>query len=269
MSKSSEINKTVFAPSFDYESILGDLSSVKFDPLSVFPQISSMIPDISSSIEVFGRLSQVPGGLEFPYIPDDFLREYRLYTSPKVPEGPELETSVLEPNSTSQGNEISISSESTDSDAINKTNEAFLGFLRARSVQFTIALKQADFEDGMMNDVADEVENYLKENKFATFLWLNSLYSHNQTDYEVISGILRIIGLTVETSSSDLLLPIVKCGLADSHSETQEAALMVIERWRTKECLDALLTTRFSSRWISKYANSIISELKEELGDAT
>lgn len=269
MSKSSGINKTVMFPSFDYESILGDLTFVKLDPLTVIPQISSMIPDISSSIEMFGRLSQAPSGVDFPYIPDDLLRDYRLFTSPSVPEGQELESPLLKPNSTSQGNEISISAESTDSDVINRKNDAFLGFLRARSVQFTIALKQADFEDGMMNDVADEVENYLRENKFATFLWLNSLYSCNQTDHEVISGILRIIELTVETSSSDLLLPIVKCGLADSHSETQEAALMVIERWRTKECLDALLTTRFSSRWISKYANSIISELKEELGDAT
>lgn len=269
MPQSTDSNKTRLFPSIDYESILGGLSSVKIEPLSSIPDFSSMLPDLSSTIDLLGKLSAELGTFEVPSLPLDLFGNYKLFTSPESIEESDVESANPETHSSSSGNEVSITAESTDSDVINKKNEAFLGFLRARSFQFTIALKKADFEDGMMNDVADEVENYLQRNKFATFLWLNSLYSHNQTDFEVISGILRIIGLTVETSNSDLLLPIVKCGLADSHSETQEAALMVIERWRTQECLDALLTTHFSSKWISKYANSIAAELKEELEDAT
>lgn len=269
MPKTSDSNKNRFLPGFDYESILGGLSSVKLEPLSFIPDLSSMLPDLSSSVDLLSKISAGLSTFEVPNIPLDLFGSYKLYTSPEPTEESDVETSLPETHSSSSGNEISITSESTDSEVINKKNEAFLGFLRARSSQFTIALKKADFEDGMMNDVADEVENYLQQNKFATFLWLNSLYSQNQTDFEVISAILRIIGLTIETSDSDLLLPIVKCGLADSHSEAQEAALMVIERWRTQDCLDALLTTRFSSKWISKYANSIAAELKEELGNAT
>lgn len=107
----------------------------------------------------------------------------------------------------------------------------------------------------------------MSQNKFATYLWFHSLYSRYQTDYEVVSGLLKIINLTVEKSESDLLLPIVKCGLCDSHVETQESAIMVVERWRTKECLDALQTASFSSKWIQAYAKAVASELKLEIGD--
>lgn len=40
---------------------------------------------------------------------------------------------------------------------------------------------------------------------------------------------------------------------------------MVIEQWRTKNCLEALETSTFHSKMIKVYANQIIEELKEEL----
>ena len=44
---------------------------------------------------------------------------------------------------------------------------------------------------------------------------------------------------------------------------------MVIEEWRTKQCLDALKTyLNRSSRLIERYAKVVKTELEEELGDA-
>lgn len=71
--------------------------------------------------------------------------------------------------------------------------------------------------------------------------------------------------MVVEQENSDMLLPIVIAGLANINSKTQEAALMVIEQWRTKNCLDALQTTNFSSVWLKEYAKQIEAELIEEL----
>ena len=48
--------------------------------------------------------------------------------------------------------------------------------------------------------------------------------------------------MTVEKEDTDMLLTMVKAGLSDSHSKTQEAALMVIEQWRTRNCLIAIET---------------------------
>lgn len=84
-------------------------------------------------------------------------------------------------------------------------------------------------------------------------------------DLVVLAGLLRIIELTIRNEDVDILLPIVKAGLADKSSMVQEAAIMVIEQWRTKNCLEALETSTFHSKMIEVYANQIIEELKEEL----
>lgn len=97
------------------------------------------------------------------------------------------------------------------------------------------------------------------------YSWLSTIYSSYQKDAVVLAGLLRIIELTIRNEDVDILLPIVKAGLADKSSMVQEAAIMVIEQWRTKNCLEALETSTFHSKMIEVYANQIIEELKEEL----
>ena len=65
-----------------------------------------------------------------------------------------------------------------------------------------------------------------------------------------------------------MFIPMVRSGLSDKSTLIQEAAIMIIEEWRTKECLDALERTELTSQWIKEYANSVINELKEELKEA-
>ncbi|MDE6772978.1 MAG: hypothetical protein K2J49_10290, partial [Muribaculaceae bacterium] len=64
----------------------------------------------------------------------------------------------------------------------------------------------------------------------------------------------------------DCLLPVVIAGLNHPSSEAQEAAIMVVEVWRTKNCLKALENCYFSSDWIREYASAVVNELKNELG---
>lgn len=254
----NHLNEILF-PTVDYDSILGGLNSLN----KTIQDMSTLIP--SMSFDPLGKLSVIVSSYKAPGFPSDLFSSYKLY--------PTVETEYnMEAGLPSQPDPIATSiqkknivRDSTDNNEINNKNEDFLNVLKLHSSEFTTSIKKADFEDGMMNDVADEVEIYINQNKYATYLWLHFLYSQNQNDYKVISALLRIIGLTVDIQDSDLLLPIVKCGLNDSHIEAQEAALMVIEKWRTKECLDALNTSHFSSKWISKYAESIVKELEEEL----
>ena len=86
-----------------------------------------------------------------------------------------------------------------------------------------------------------------------------------QKDSDVIAAILRIIGMTVDNEDYDKLLPLVKAGLSDNSSKAQEAAIMVIEKWRSKNCLDAIQTAQFQSKWIREYAKQIELELITEL----
>lgn len=48
----------------------------------------------------------------------------------------------------------------------------------------------------------------------------------------------------------------------------QEAALMVIESWRNKDCLHLLKEMKFEDSYIQKYADIIKNELIQELGDS-
>lgn len=157
------------------------------------------------------------------------------------------------------------SKDSTSSIDINRINEEFRSSLLERTQTFVWALKHTDFEDGVENDITKEVQGYIEKNKYVTYLWLSSIYSNNQKDADVLAGLLRVIGMTVELEDTDMLLPMVKAGLSDPQSKTQEAALMVIEQWRTPNCLDAIETAPlFASSWIRSYAEQIKTELKEE-----
>ena len=156
--------------------------------------------------------------------------------------------------------------ESTDTASINAVNEKFRVELRSRTDSFLNALIKTDFENGYSNEVTEEVQSYYAINKAVTINWLNEIYSENQKQPIIITGLLRIIAMTVSTGDSNTLLPIVKCGLSDGSSEAQEASIAVIESWRTKECLDALQTTHFRSAWMDSYAKKIEKELEIELG---
>lgn len=161
--------------------------------------------------------------------------------------------------------QVGESFESTDSNDIEMQNRKVFAQLQKYTLTFVRILKRTDFEDGMTNYVSDVVEDFIKSNSFVTFSWLSTIYSNYQKDAVVLAGLLRIIELTIRNEDVDMLLPIVKAGLADKSSMVQEAAIMVIEQWRTKNCLDALETATFHSKMIELYANQIIEELKEEL----
>ena len=160
---------------------------------------------------------------------------------------------------------VSESVESTDSNDIEMQNRKIFAQLQKYTLTFVRILKRTDFEDGMTNYVSDVVEDFIKSNSFVTYSWLFTIYSSYQKDAVVLAGLLRIIELTIRNEDVDILLPIVKAGLADKSSMVQEAAIMVIEQWRTKNCLEALETSTFHSKMIEVYANQIMKELKEEL----
>lgn len=161
--------------------------------------------------------------------------------------------------------QVGESFESTDSNDIEMQNRKVFAQLQKYTLTFVRILKRTDFEDGMTNYVSDVVEDFIKSNSFVTYSWLSTIYSNYQKDAVVLAGLLRIIELTIRNEDVDMLLSIVKAGLADKSSMVQEAAIMVIEQWRTKNCLDALETATFHSKMIELYANQIIEELKEEL----
>lgn len=139
-------------------------------------------------------------------------------------------------------------------------------YLRTRTEEVASAIAHTEFEDGMDNDVTLLVKDFARMNKSATYNWLDELYSKNLNRSIVVEGILRTLAMITEKGDENILLPIVVAGLRSEVSAEQEAAIMVIEEWRTKECLEAIRSVhKFASDMIEDYAKMVADELEEEL----
>lgn len=159
-----------------------------------------------------------------------------------------------------------VVSYNTSADDVNKANQEYLDYLRTRTEEVASAIVHTDFEDGMDNDVTLLVKDFARTNKSATFNWLDELYSKNLNKSVIVEGILRTLAMITEKGDENILLPIVVAGLRSEVSAEQEAAIMVIEEWRTKECLEAIRSVhRFASDMIEDYAKMVAEELVEEL----
>lgn len=158
-----------------------------------------------------------------------------------------------------------FSNENTRDSDFNIANEQFFQFLNKQTNDFIRTLTWTDFEDGMENDITRQVSAYMERNRFVTYCWLNKIFNDNRSKPIITSGVLRTLAMVVNQNDADIMLSIVTSGIASQHSEDQEAAIMVVEKWRTRECLDALLNTTYGSDWVREYAMQVVEELKEEL----
>ena len=106
-----------------------------------------------------------------------------------------------------------------------------------------------------------------KQNKYVAICWLQEFWAEHQADAAVAEGVTRLIGSIEDKAYWKPLMSIVRSGLTDQNKPVQEAAIMVIESWRTLACYQALKQTQFAAGWIKDYATEVMLELEEELKD--
>lgn len=188
-----------------------------------------------------------------------------MFTRNDVEDGEIFEDKPVSSSTTALENTVSVN-DNTNVDEINKANQDYLDYLRTRTEEISNSIARTEFEDGMDNDVTILIKGFANTNRSATYNWLDELYSKNLNRPSVVQGILRTLAMITKKGDENILLPIVIASLRNNNSAEQEAAIMVIEEWRTKECLDALNSVpAFSSEMIADYAKIVIEELKEEL----
>lgn len=158
-----------------------------------------------------------------------------------------------------------IEIDSTNDTSINKNNEEFLCSLREQEGDFVISLERTDFEDGYNNPILDFIEKNICQNRYMTFLWLYEVYSRHRENERIIAGLLRIVECKTTVEDIDTFFPLVELGIKNANPMCQEAAIMTIETWRDKQCLELLESSHLSSPLMQQYANIVISELKKEL----
>lgn len=138
-------------------------------------------------------------------------------------------------------------------------------YLDERKEIFIGLLKITDFEDGMDNEPIREARLYWQEDENATIYWFRDIFNTSKNDNDVLSGLLRVVGSVAWKEPIGLLMPMFEEGLQRDSSKVQEAAIMLAEEWRTRECLKALQSATYQSEWMEEYARMVEEELKQEL----
>lgn len=160
---------------------------------------------------------------------------------------------------------INSATVSNTSDA-NLLNVQFFARLDEEKDDILFLMCHEDIEDGIENEVISALRPYYSENKYMLFIWLYGLYASYQTNAAVFSGILDILYcLDIKQNDFGYMISLVSNGLNSPYSIVQETAIKVTEKWRTKECLDALRLAKYSSKWMESYAKKVIVELEQEL----
>ena len=158
--------------------------------------------------------------------------------------------------------------DSTTAKSMEQKDERDKEYFDSQADAFKLLCHTTTFEDGYRNALTNRFDEFYDLNPTVSLIWLYSFYNKNQKDDSVREGILRILSFIDNAEVRDIMLTMVKTSLNDINPSIQEVAMMVIENWRTAECLAALETTQFANPWMKDYSKKIIAELKVELIDA-
>lgn len=244
ISEIQELKRKMITPWLtEVENATKTLKTLNFDALSEAKRVYSSLAE----------LYKIPSYFDSS---DFFRRDYE--------DGQLNKGDTSESVATKDDAEVIVSYNTNDED-VNKANERFMKSLELQSKDFVRTLAWTDFEDGMENEVTSMVASYMERNRYVTYCWLNKIFNANRARPNITSGLLRTLAMVVNKNDAGIMLSMVTAGLSSSHSEDQEAAIMVVEKWRTKECLEAMCNTTYGSDWLKEYAMQVVEELKEEL----
>lgn len=167
---------------------------------------------------------------------------------------------------------------STNSKDINIENQKHIEKLRNNEFYFIRLLQESDFEDGNSNNAIEYISEQLSINSIATSVWMADFFSRyfliekNDEDVSgILYGLLRVIAyLNNENCFNYIKGELYLILIATFHKKNtpylQEAGLMVVEAWRSTECLEILNKAEFTDKYIKSYAETIKKELQKELG---
>lgn len=160
---------------------------------------------------------------------------------------------------------LSLQKDSTETDKMNRLFEHYLHMFQKNESSFLYCLSHSSFADGMNNEAANVMKSYFELSPYPAISWFATLFNDHIKDSNISFRLLRCLCDSSYRKYSRNLISFVRGALNDKNVEVQEAAFMVLENWRTKECLDVIENTKYVNPLLETYASSLKEELKEEL----
>ena len=112
-----------------------------------------------------------------------------------------------------------------------------------------------------------EFEEFLIKNKNDKFLIniINQIFIDNISDSDVIVKILHAFSKLDYEDTYPNAQTMCLAAISVNNSEVKEAAIEVFEAWRNSEALKLLQIIDIKEKWLKKYCDKVIEEIKEEL----
>lgn len=112
-----------------------------------------------------------------------------------------------------------------------------------------------------------EFEEFLIKNKNDKFLIniINQIFIDNISDSDVIVKILHAFSKLDYGDTYPNAQTMCLAAISVNNSEVKEAAIEVFEAWRNSEALKLLQIIDIKEKWLKKYCDKVIEEIKEEL----
>ena len=112
-----------------------------------------------------------------------------------------------------------------------------------------------------------EFEEFLIKNRNDKFLIniINQIFIDNISDSDVIVKILHAFSKLDYGDTYPNAQTMCLAAISVNNSEVKEAAIEVFEAWRNSEALKLLQIIDRKEKWLKKYCDKVIEEIKEEL----
>lgn len=112
-----------------------------------------------------------------------------------------------------------------------------------------------------------EFEEFLIKNRNDKFLIniINQIFIDNISDSDVIVKILHAFSKLDYGDTYPNAQTMCLAAISVNNSEVKEAAIEVFEAWRNSEALKLLQIIDIKEKWLKKYCDKVIEEIKEEL----
>lgn len=254
----------------------------KFSGISIWPEVQMTYPSLIAGLPSITGLPSM-NNIGDPASWSTYVRMPYKSLSIDMPSMNNIGDFVATDTKSTDKAVASATTDTKSMDAVMQNNIAVLDKEKERFIRLLI---RSDFEDGFSNEAIDFAKQQVtRYGQFPVAIWFSNIYEDctaNKTYVENRGAVARLL-FTVAYLHGDGLLSsdgrfplaegvfyaMTRASLFSKDEAEQEAALSVIEEWRSKPFL-AILNEGIdgiSNTMLSKYAHGIREEISEELCD--
>ncbi len=134
------------------------------------------------------------------------------------------------------------------------------------STKLLSALRNEEFEFGMVSYSENIIEEELAVNALETRNWLNELFVSNFSDAKVLTGLLHVISRFRELEMHPQGITMALAALSHKDNEVKELGVRAFEHWGSLHSLKVLKEVKVGTLWLQKYIDEVVEDLSLEHG---